>query len=167
MEEEVDYTSDRNTDRGIFAVGGFSGDRDWQGTSGPLLSGRGPEVFTGPVDDVGLDGNDYARISNPIPSPFSVGLEGLASVFKNSEGMAVKQNDLVGLLGRTLSPQTGSFMNFPTLSTELPVKGFSPVIGDGLQQKGLVGKLGSFSVGALVVFEAGRGSAAGQAIEGG
>ena len=104
MEEEVDYTSDRDIDRGIFAVGGFSGARDWQGSSGPLLSGRGPEVFTGPVDEVGLDGIDYDRISNPISSSFSVDLEGLASVFKNSEGMAVKQNDPVGLLGRTLSP---------------------------------------------------------------
>ena len=100
----MDYTSDRDTDRGIFAVGGFSGDRDWQGTSGPLLSGRGPEVFTGPVDEVGLDGIDYDRISNPISSSFSVDLEGLASVFKISEGLAVEQNDLVGLLGRTLSP---------------------------------------------------------------
>ena len=97
----MDYTSDRDTDRGIFAVGGFSGDRDWQGTSGPLLSGRGPEVFTRPVEEVGLDGN---RISKPIPSSFLVGLEGLTSGFKSSEGLAVEQNDLVGLLGRTLSP---------------------------------------------------------------
>ena len=80
MEEEVDYTSDWDFDRGIFVVGGFSGARDWQGTSGPLLSGRGPEVFTGPVEEVGLDGN---RISKPIPSSFFVGLEGLASGFKS------------------------------------------------------------------------------------
>ena len=113
----MDYTSDRDFDRGIFSVGGFSGARDWQGTSGPLLSGRGPEVFTRPVEEVGLDGNDFDRISKPIPSSFSVGLEGLASDFKNAEGLAVDQNDLDGLLGRSLSPQTCFFTNFPTLST--------------------------------------------------
>ena len=77
MEEEVDYTSDGVNERDIFVVGGFSA-LDRQGTSGPLLSGRGLGVFSGHVDEVGLEVNDSARLSNTrISSPISVGLEGL------------------------------------------------------------------------------------------
>ena len=90
MEEEVDYTSDGVNERDIFIVGGFSGALDRQGMlSGSLMSGRGPGVSTGHVDEVGLAGNDYARLTNPrISLPFSsVGLEGLEAdlaLFKTS-----------------------------------------------------------------------------------
>ena len=137
MEEEVDYTSDGDNEREIFVVGGFSGALDRQGTSGPLLSGRGPGVYSGHVDEVGLAGNDFARLSNPrISSPIYVGLEGLEAdlaLFKTSEGLGVDRPELAGLLGRTLSPQTGFFTNFPAISLELPVEGLSPLLGGGIQ----------------------------------
>ena len=135
MEEEVDYTSDGVNERDIFVVGGFSGALDRQGMlSGSLLSERGPGVSTGHVDEVGLAGNDYARLSNArISSPFnSVGLEGLEAdlaLFKTSEGLGVDRPDLAGLLGRTFSSQNGFFANFPALSSELPVEGLSPFLG--------------------------------------
>ena len=160
MEEEVDYTLDGVNERYIFVVGGFSGALDRQGTSGPLLSGRGPGVYPGHMDEVGLAGHE-ARLSNPrISSPNSVVLKGLEAdlaLFKTTEGLGVDRPDLAGLLGRTLSPQNGCFANFPANSSELPVEGLSPFLGGGIKHQGLEGDFGSFSVGALVVSEAGRG----------
>ena len=56
----MDYTSDGVNEGEIFVGGVVNAEMVWLGVlSGPDMSGRGPEVLSGPEGEMGMDGNFF------------------------------------------------------------------------------------------------------------
>ena len=54
----MDYTSDGISEGDIFVGGAFNAEMVRSGVlSGPDMSGRGPEVLSGPEGELGMDGD--------------------------------------------------------------------------------------------------------------
>lgn len=123
MEDSVDYSSDRVSEREIFSRGRVTGGMDLSRVPEIPPTGRGPVITSGPVNEMGLDGVLFDQSLYPVGSqPFSsLELEGLESeleFFRTSKGLGGARSSLAGILGEPFPSSSGFHTFFPLISSE-------------------------------------------------